>query len=164
MHLRPRIIIGIGAGLLLIPLSLMAASVCSEDARRAFDQRVDQAADVRDQEIDRLKQEHNRAKEAAKNVSDTNARKAMRRAADQAFNDGRKSARDQYKQEYSAAKTAYSAQKNSCRTAEKQRTRTTGSGTGANCQPYICSDARRYPTCSREGYPINYFVDPCRTF
>lgn len=30
------------------------------------------------------------------------------------------------------------------------------------CQPKKCSDGREFATCSAQGYPINYFVDPCR--
>lgn len=25
-----------------------------------------------------------------------------------------------------------------------------------------CPDGYKYPTCTEEGYPINYFLDPCR--
>ena len=34
------------------------------------------------------------------------------------------------------------------------------SGNGANCQPYVC-DGQIYPTCTEEGFPINYFRNPC---
>jgi len=29
------------------------------------------------------------------------------------------------------------------------------------CQPHICSDGATFPTCSAQGYPINYLLDPC---
>ncbi len=41
---------------------------------------------------------------------------------------------------------------------------TTGSGQSSSndrCKPYICRDGSQHPSCTREGHPINYFVDPC---
>ncbi len=32
----------------------------------------------------------------------------------------------------------------------------------ATCQAYQCSNGRVYDRCTPEGYPINYFVDPCK--
>ncbi len=32
----------------------------------------------------------------------------------------------------------------------------------SRCAPYICSDGTTAPRCSTEGYPISYFVAPCR--
>lgn len=29
------------------------------------------------------------------------------------------------------------------------------------CWPYVCADGARFPSCTGQGYPINYFVDPC---
>jgi hypothetical protein len=38
------------------------------------------------------------------------------------------------------------------------------SSSGANsCQMAICPDGYKYPTCTPQGRPINYFADPCLT-
>jgi hypothetical protein len=34
-------------------------------------------------------------------------------------------------------------------------------GPGTNCEPYRCPDGREFPSCSADGYPINYFQNPC---
>gem|GEM_PF-6396585 len=30
-----------------------------------------------------------------------------------------------------------------------------------HCGYIVCSSGHSYPTCTRNGYPINYFVNPC---
>lgn len=32
---------------------------------------------------------------------------------------------------------------------------------GVNCQPYTCADGREVPACTADGYPIEYFQNPC---
>jgi hypothetical protein len=40
----------------------------------------------------------------------------------------------------------------------------TGTSTGgSNCQPFRCPDGSVFPTCTAEGFPINYAVNPCVT-
>lgn len=36
--------------------------------------------------------------------------------------------------------------------------------TTGGCQPIVCMNGTQYPTCTAEGHPVNYFVDPCMTF
>lgn len=36
------------------------------------------------------------------------------------------------------------------------------SAKSSSCKAIVCPNGKTYPTCSRQGYPINYFVYPCR--
>ncbi|OGJ64469.1 hypothetical protein A3F36_03915 [Candidatus Peribacteria bacterium RIFCSPHIGHO2_12_FULL_55_11] len=32
----------------------------------------------------------------------------------------------------------------------------------SSCAPIVCPNGKTFPTCTTRGYPMNYFVYPCR--
>jgi hypothetical protein len=67
------------------------------------------------------------------------------------------------RQRRDAERAFRNSQRSSRSSSSRSSISNTGTSTGGyGCQPYVCSDGRTYPTCSAEGYPINYFANPCQ--
>jgi|GEM_PF-5468857 len=164
---------------------------CMQQAVQAQESTLHQAQQSYHQQYDQLVQQRGQARLQVWTILDDRQRRSYEREVDRfyrdqfrqldrAFDDFGDEVNDEYRRAKRECDRMRREIERQIRDEERQNRRSSSSrsssssssrfssggttGGGTNCQPYICSDGRTYPSCTPEGYPINYIVNPCTVY